>query len=72
VRDISETGARIDQAHALTVGATVLVSLGELEAIGATVIWTKLDSAGLKFVEPIDPEAARSKTVVRSKSRTPL
>jgi hypothetical protein len=35
-----------------------------LEEVGATVVWVKDDSAGLKFAEAIDPEAARSRTIV--------
>lgn len=64
VRDLSRTGARVDRAGSLKVGSTVLVSVGVLDQVGATVVWVKGDSAGLKFAEPIDPEAARSKTLV--------
>lgn len=64
VRDLSPSGARIDRAAGLRVGSTVLVSVGVLQAIGATVVWVKDDLAGLKFAEQIDPEAARSKTIV--------
>jgi hypothetical protein len=64
VRDLSSTGARVDRAGALKAGSTVLVSVGVLEQVGATVVWVKDDMAGLKFAEPIDPEAARSKTLV--------
>jgi len=64
LRDLSSSGARIDRAGALKAGATVLVSVGQLEQVGATVVWVKEDSAGLQFAEPIDPEAARSKTLV--------
>jgi hypothetical protein len=66
VRDLSRTGARVDRAGSLKVGSTVLVSVGVLDQVGATVVWVKGDSAGLKFAEPIDPEAARSKTLVPS------
>jgi len=64
VRDLSSTGARVDRAGSLKVGSTVLVSVGVLDQVGATVVWVKDDSAGIKFAEPIDPEAARSKTLV--------
>ena len=37
VRDLSSRGARVDRAGALKAGATVLVSVGMLEEIGATV-----------------------------------
>lgn len=38
IRDLSPTGARVDGAGSLREGATVLVSVGMLEAIGATVM----------------------------------
>lgn len=64
VRDLSSTGARVDRAGSFKVGSTVLVSVGVLDHVGATVVWVKDDTAGLKFAEPIDPEAARSKALV--------
>jgi hypothetical protein len=64
VRDLSAGGIRIDQAEALKVGATVLISVGALEAVGATVRWVADGSAGLAFAEQIDPEHARSRTVI--------
>lgn len=64
IKDLSATGARVDRAGALRPGSTVLVSVGTLEAVGATVIWVRDDAAGLKFAETIDPDAARSRTIV--------
>lgn len=64
IRDLSSTGARIDRAGSLKAGSTVLVSVGVLEQVGATVIWVRGDMAGLKFAESIDPDAARSKAIV--------
>lgn len=61
VRDLSSGGIRLDQAGALRVGATVLISVGILEAIGATVRWVKDDRAGLEFAVRIDPEHARTR-----------
>lgn len=61
IRDLSEGGIRLDQAAALRVGSTVLISVGLLEAIGATVRWVVDDRAGLEFAEPIDPEQARTR-----------
>lgn len=55
---------RVDQAQSLRVGATVLVSVGELEEVGATVVWVEGGSAGLRFAQTIDPHAARSKTII--------
>lgn len=64
IKDLSATGARIDRASAIQLNSTVLVSVGALEAVGATVVWKEGDVAGLKFFEPIDPEAAQAKTIV--------
>lgn len=68
IRDLSSTGARVDRAGAFKVGSTVLVSVGVLDQIGATVVWVEGDNAGLKFAEAINPDAARSKTIIHSKS----
>ncbi|MEG3180750.1 PilZ domain-containing protein [Sphingomonas sp. LT1P40] len=72
IKDLSMTGARIDRAGMLKSGSTVLVSVGTLQAVGATVVWVKDDVAGLRFVEAIDPDAARSKTILPSASQPDL
>lgn len=64
IKDLSASGAKVDRAGALKAGATVLVSVGVLKAVGATVIWVKDDLAGLRFSETIDPDAARSKAII--------
>ena len=64
VRDLSSGGIRIDQADTLKAGATVLISVGVLEAVGATVRWVSDGCAGLAFAEPIDPEQARMRAVI--------
>jgi len=64
IKDLSAGGARIDRAGTLRAGATVLVSVGVLKAVGATVVWVKDDLAGLRFAETIDPDAARSKAII--------
>ncbi len=64
IKDLSTHGARIDGAGALRAGATILISVGALEEIGATVVWVKDGAAGLRFAEPIDPAAARSRTII--------
>lgn len=64
VKDLSVSGARVDRAGGLKPGATVLVSVGVLRAVGATVIWVRNDMAGLRFAETIDPDAARSKAII--------
>lgn len=64
VRDLSSGGIRIDQAERLTSGATVLITVGALEAVGATVRWVRDGSAGLAFAHEIDPEQARTKAAI--------
>lgn len=74
IRDLSPGGVRIDQATGLSVGATVLVTVGALESIGATVVWVKDGSAGLKFAREIDPNDARARAAIAPRpadDRTP-
>jgi hypothetical protein len=71
VRDLSTGGVRIDQAANLQAGATVLVTVGALEAVGATVVWARDGVAGLEFARPIDPEAARAKAAVAPRPLSP-
>jgi hypothetical protein len=66
IKDLSTTGARVDGAGELAPNAMVLITVGALEAIAATVIWVKGDIAGVEFAKPIDPDAARSKSLVSS------
>lgn len=68
VRDLSPGGIRIDQEGGMRVGATVLISVGALEAIGATVKWVADGCAGLAFAEQIDPELARARTAIAPRS----
>lgn len=72
VKDLSASGARIDRAGTLRPGATVLVSVGVLKAVGATVIWVRDDLAGLRFAETIDPDAARSKAIIAPPRPAPV
>jgi hypothetical protein len=64
VRDLSAGGVRIDGAGDFRPGATVLVTVGALESVGATVVWVKDGWAGLKFAELVDPEQARAKAAI--------
>ena len=77
VRDLSTAGVRIDRVVDLPVGATVLVSVGRLQAVGATVVWVKDGSAGLKFAHNIDVDDARANAVIapqptNNKTRDPI
>lgn len=58
-RNLSETGVCLDQAENLTPGKTVLIKIGLLDDVGATVVWSKKGLAGLRFAQPIDPAAAK-------------
>ncbi|HEX8413706.1 MAG TPA: PilZ domain-containing protein, partial [Sphingomicrobium sp.] len=71
VRDLSAGGVRIDQAATLRVGATVLVTVGLLSAVGATVVWVSDGWAGLKFAEEVNPDDARAKAVVAPRKIEP-
>ncbi|OWK29383.1 PilZ domain-containing protein [Sphingomonas dokdonensis] len=64
VRDLSVGGVRIDHAEGFVVGATVLVTVGALESVAATIVWVKDGAAGLKFAQQIDPQAARARAAV--------
>lgn len=64
IRDLSPGGVRIDQAAGLAVDATVLVTVGTLDSVGATVVWVKDGWAGLQFAREIDPAAARAKAAI--------
>jgi len=55
---------RIDHVDELQPGATVLVTVGTLRAVGATVVWARESSAGLKFVEHVDSDHARAKVII--------
>ena len=64
VRDLSTGGVRIDGAADFRRGATVLVTVGALESVGATVVWVKDGWAGLKFTQLVDPDQARAKAAI--------
>ena len=70
VRNLSERGACIDRAEAFRKGETLVVSVGALMAVSATVRWAEDGHAGLQFCQPIDLDAAREKAAIRPR-RTP-
>lgn len=67
VRDLSQGGVLIDQAGNLRQGATVLVTVGALASVGATVAWTRDGRAGLAFAHPINPDLARARVAIAPK-----
>jgi hypothetical protein len=58
-RNLSETSVCLDQAESLTAGQTVLIKIGLLDDVGASVIWSEKGLAGLRFAQPINPDAAK-------------
>ena len=68
VRDLSTTGARIDGALTLVRGSTVLISIGSLKAVAATIIWVADGDAGLRFAHVIDADQARAKAFIGPKA----
>ena len=54
VRDLSSTGACVEQSGNLMVGDKVSLDIGPLKAIAGRVVWTTEYLAGIAFAEPID------------------
>jgi acyl-CoA hydrolase len=53
VRNLSEDGACVHGGSIFRVGETLVVTVGNLMAIGAEVRWVMDDVAGMKFTRPI-------------------
>ncbi|MBZ9649982.1 PilZ domain-containing protein [Sphingobium sp. 3R8] len=54
VRNISSGGVCVDGAEHLRVGQTLMLDIGRLEEIVATVAWTENGLAGMRFAEEIE------------------
>jgi hypothetical protein len=65
IRDLSATGACIEQSGNLIVGDEVTLEIGALTGVAAKVVWVSEWLAGISFAEPIDLAAAS-----RSRMRT--
>ena len=61
VRNLSSGGACIDQASMMRQRQTVLIDVGTLEEVGATIAWVMGDLAGLKFAHPIPIGSAKTR-----------
>ena len=61
VRNLSASGACIDQAEVLRQGQTIVVDVGQLAEVGATVRWVKAGLAGLRFAQQIHTDAAKTR-----------
>lgn len=59
VRDLSSTGACVDQSGNLMAGDDILLDIGMLKGVAARVVWVTEDLAGIAFAEPIDVAQAR-------------
>jgi hypothetical protein len=59
VRNLSVTGACVDNSAGLTQGDEVRVTMGTLEQLVARVMWAKATLAGLHFEAQVDIAAAR-------------
>jgi PilZ domain. len=72
VRNISETGAMIETATPVRVGAEPLLELSDAASISATVVWAVGDQVGLSFHSPFEMSLlADSRPSVASVSWTP-
>jgi hypothetical protein len=72
IRNISETGAMIEIAAKVRVGAEPLLDLGEAASLSATVEWAVGDQVGLRFHSPFDMNLlADTRPTVASHNWTP-
>jgi PilZ domain. len=54
LRNISASGAMVQSAHELPVGATVFLEVASVLKLEATVRWTRGGQSGISFAEPFD------------------
>jgi hypothetical protein len=59
VRDLSVTGACLEQSGNLMVGDDIQLDIGMLKGVAAKVVWVTECLAGIGFAEPIDVAKAR-------------
>jgi len=62
--DISIYGCRLELDANLTDGEAVEISIATFTSIAATIVWTKDDQAGCRFVDSMDPQMMRTLTIV--------
>ena len=60
VRDLSSTGACVEQSGNLMAGDDITLDVGMLKAVPAKVVWVTEHLAGMAFAEPIDVARARN------------
>jgi hypothetical protein len=54
IRDLSATGACVEQSGNLMTGDKVSLDIGPLKDIAARIVWTTEYLAGIAFAAPID------------------
>lgn len=60
VRDLSQTGFRIDAEERLPAGSVVWLKVGHLEPLMAEVVWSDKLQAGCRFAAPLHPSVLAS------------
>ena len=60
VRNLSATGACVDNQAELAEGDRVIVAMGVITPVAADVVWAKPTLAGLRFDREVDLAAART------------
>ena len=61
VRDLSVTGACVEQSGNLMIGDDVRLDMGTLTGVVAKVVWVTEHLAGVAFADPIDIAGARAR-----------
>src|SRR5882757_7057704 len=59
IRDLSPTGACVEQSGNLIVGDDIQLDIGPLKGVAAKVVWVTEYLAGVSFAEAIDLAKAR-------------
>ena len=59
VRNLSRSGACVDNSGDIRAGTTVHVTMGSIQRLAAEVMWAKPNLAGLRFHRPVNLEEAR-------------
>ena len=70
VRNLSTTGVCVDHKGEFKVGATIVVTVGDLVAVGAQVRWVDGSLAGLQFAHEIEIAKALGNAVVPPRMST--
>lgn len=59
IRNLSRSGACVEQDGSLRTGMTILLHMGTLHELAAEVVWVTDSLAGIRFAESIDLDEAR-------------